>query len=108
LPLCKALPKNIDVIRETCPAIVREKVTDLMSLINNNENGFTNLNRVVYKGSGRILRKAFSSNFNAQSRSFDESNKVDTNNNGFRRSISTMSLSNLRNVQSRMMVFREA
>jgi hypothetical protein len=109
LPLCKSLPPNYDAIRETCPAIIREKVTDLVSLLNNNLHSFTNINpnRVGgFKGSGRILRKAFSSNFNAHSRSFDES--VDTNNNGFRRSTSTMSLSTLRNVHLQFMVHREA
>lgn len=105
--MCKALPHNFDLIREMCPAIIRDKVNDILSMLNNNVNLAISTNqnvRVVYKGgSGRILKKAFSS-FN-----FDESlQKIDTNNNGgFRRSTSTVCLDTLRNHHMKLMA-REA
>ena len=115
LPLCKALPNNLELIRERCPAIIREKVIDLMSIVNNNETiAFTSTNpthrQTMYKGgSGRILRKAFAS-FGPNSKSFDETfDKNDTNNNkGFRRSTSTVCLNALRTAHTRLMVAREA
>lgn len=95
-------------MKELYPAIVRDKVTDLMSTLNNNDNATNNR---VKGGSGRILRKAFSS-FSAHSRSFDESTvetNCDTNNNrGFRRSTSTICLDTLRGHHMKLMAAREA
>lgn len=100
LPLCKNPPQDLDEIRDRCPAIIREKVMDLISVINNNKHPFlTNINLdecVIYKnGSGRILKKSFSS-FSALSKSLDENAELtcDANNNGFPRSTSTVNLSN--------------
>lgn len=110
------MPLNFDLIREKCPAIVREKVNDLMSVINNNANFFTNhtanYHRFMSKtGSGRILRKAFSSFNDHYSKSFDElvEETHDTNNNqGFRRATSTMCLNNLRFGHLKEMAAHEA
>jgi hypothetical protein len=114
LPLCKNLPLDFDVIREKCPNIVRDKVIDL-----NNNNGMTNINfanRIAYKcGSGRILKKSFSSFSAFHSKSFDETveSLCDTNNNNhkaIRRTSSTLNLSNVKfvNQATKMMVNREA
>lgn len=116
LKLCKTMPHDFDIIRERCPAIIREKVIDFLSIINNNGNVGTNIcltNRATCKsGSGRILKKAFSSFTSLPSKSFDESVEVnhDTNNNkSFRRSTSTICLTNnLRLNDMRKMAPREA
>lgn len=102
LPLCKAIPQDFDLIREHCPAIIREKVIDLMSILINGNLCTNNYltNRVTYKnGSGRILKKAFSSFSSQYSKSFDEMLEVkhETNNKkSFRRSSSTICLNTLR------------
>ena len=91
LPLCKTLPQNYDLIRENCPGIIREKVIDLVCGVFNNENVcITNINGHSRVGSGRILRKAFSS---CNSKSFDGwiEGKHDTNK-SFRRATSTLCL----------------
>lgn len=110
LPLCKAVPHNFEDIREKYPAIVREKVIELIS-DRNNDNSLTNidtLTRVMYKnGSGRILQKSLSS-FIAQSRSFDEGLRDTNNNNCFRRANSTTSLSALRYTHAKLLASREA
>lgn len=110
LPLCKTVPQNFEEIREKYPAIVREKVIELIS-DRNNDSSLTNFDtstRVVYKnGSGRIFKKSLSS-FSAQSKSFDEGLRDTNNNNCFRRATSTMSLSALRYTQVKLLASREA
>lgn len=109
LPLCKTLPQGYEHIRETCPAIVRDKVIDLMSIVNNNKPVFHNIDlttRVVYQGgSGRILKNS------SYSKSFDESVDAarDTNNNGgFRRSTSTACLNTVQGGHAKILESREA
>lgn len=91
LPLCKNLPQNFDLIRENCPGIIREKVIDLVCGVISNENVcITNITGHSRVGSGRILRKAFSS---STSKSFDGwvEGKHETSK-GFRRATSTLCL----------------
>lgn len=97
MPSCKALPHNIDYIREHVPAIVCEKVNIFLNIYDNSDVIFTNKG-VIYKCANDNRKKSLK-NF-SQSKSFDEGSRADggwrdlTNNNNrnFRRSSSTMSI----------------
>jgi hypothetical protein len=83
-----------------------------MSVINNNAFISTNptATRFIKTGSGRILKKSFSSFQSYHSKSFDEAAEKDfTNNNqGFRRATSTTCLNNLRYAHLKLLAAREA
>lgn len=110
LPLCRALPQNIDYIREKVPDIVCEKVNIFfLNIYDNNDIIFTNKG-VIYKcvpdGRKKSL-KHFS-----QSKSFDESSgsggwRENTNNRNFCRSSSTMSIFCTKSTKIKMDEVRE-
>lgn len=98
LPSCKTLPINFELIREKCPAIIREKVIDLVWCRLNNENVCTNINGNIRVGSGRVLRKGFGNFGSYSTKSFDEGIGEEHESNvkkNFRRASSTLCLDNL-------------
>lgn len=97
LPLCKALPQNIEYIRDKVPGIVCEKVNIFfLNIYDNSDIIFTNKG-VIYKCETTDGRKKSLKNF-SQSKSFDEPSggggwRDNTNNSrNFCRSTSTMSI----------------
>lgn len=98
LPSCKALPHNIDYIREHVPAIVCEKVNIFfLNIYDNSDVIFTNKG-VIYKCANDNRKKSLK-NF-SHSKSFDEASRAvggwrdltNNTNRNFRRSSSTMSI----------------